>query len=139
MHFAINLSKRSDCKRAAVGCVITDNRGTKVYGIGYNGGAAGDDHRCSDEPGNCGCVHAEANALIKCHSHDTSKIMYTTTFPCKVCAKLIVNSGFTDVYYNAKYRDDRESFEILLKAGITTYHYHLSPRITPVQFEPVPQ
>lgn len=121
MRLAFDLSDRSECKRAAVGCVVTDKEFTQVYGIGYNGGARKDSNRCSAEPGNCGCVHAEANALIKCRTIDTEKVLFTTTYPCKVCAKMIVNSGVSAVYFGDVYRDSMESHLVLRSAGIKLF------------------
>ncbi len=45
-------------------------------------------------------VHAEANAIMHktCISLKGCRI-YTTLFPCNECAKLIVQSGITEVYY----------------------------------------
>lgn len=56
MDLAIQLSKRSTCKRKSVGCVVTSEDFSEVYGIGYNGNYQGGPNTCdSDEPGNCGC------------------------------------------------------------------------------------
>jgi deoxycytidylate deaminase len=56
MDLAIQLSSRSTCGRAQVGCVITSDSYSQVYGIGYNGNYKGGPNQCdSDEPGNCGC------------------------------------------------------------------------------------
>lgn len=118
MKYAINLAERSDCKRKQVGCVVTDQKYTQVYAIGYNGGAAKQECLCSGESGGCGCVHAEINALIKCRVDDNNKVMFTTCYPCKTCAKAIVNSGFSRIYYLGDYRDMGESKIVFKRAGI---------------------
>ena len=118
MDFAMALSHRSDCKRRSVGAVVTDSAFTKVYAHGYNGGAAGQGCSCTGEQGNCGCVHAEMNALLKCSTEDKQKILFCTVFPCKLCAKMIVNSGFIKVYFAGEYRDAPVSDEILKAANI---------------------
>lgn len=123
MRLANDLSRRSDCTRASVGCVVTDLKGTQVYGVGYNGGAQGDTCRCSGEQGKCGCIHAEANALIKCRTQDTQKILYSTVSPCQVCAKLIVNSGFKEINYVKEHRDFSLSYEILTNGGVKSYRH----------------
>ncbi len=48
-------------------------------------------------------VHAEANAIMHktCISLKGCRI-YTTLFPCNECAKLIIQSGITKVYYLRK-------------------------------------
>jgi deoxycytidylate deaminase len=66
MRMAEELAKRSTCARNQVGSVITTADLTQVLGIGFNGNARGLPNRCdSSEPGRCGCIHSEANALIK--------------------------------------------------------------------------
>jgi deoxycytidylate deaminase len=51
-------------------------------------------------PGQCGCIHAEENALIK----GAGDILYCTSMPCKRCSKLIVNSGIKEVFNDSEYR-----------------------------------
>ncbi len=115
------LALRSTCDRLKVGCVITNNTFERVYSVGYNGGAKGQNNKCeSTEPGKCGHIHAEINALIKCQVNDNKKVMFVSILPCSVCAKAIINSGFSEVYYTIKYRDI-SSIKILKDAGITIY------------------
>lgn len=119
MLFAHTLSKRSTCSRLSVGAVITSLDYEVVYGIGYNGGAKGQRNACDSlKPGLCGHLHAEINALIKCSTRDKKKVMFVTTIPCKMCAKAIVNSGFSKVFYTYDYRND-DAMMILAKAGIS--------------------
>ena len=123
--FANLVSQRSTCKRLQVGAVITTADMEQVLALGYNGNAKGFPNECdSDEPGQCGCIHAEVNALIKCGKKDGSKLLFTTVSPCKHCAKLIINSGFTDVYYLEDYRSSA-GLMILRQAGITVRRIEL--------------
>jgi len=67
MKLADELSKRSTCNRLQVGTVITSTDFRKVLSVGYNGNAAGLPNCCDRaEPGNCGCLHSEENAVINC-------------------------------------------------------------------------
>ena len=52
-------------------------------------------------------IHAEQNAILNSTSRDLSGCkMYVTLFPCNVCAKLIVQSGITElIYQDDKYFD----------------------------------
>src|SRR6267378_674994 len=61
MDFAMSLTRRATCKRFQVGCVITSEDMTQIYGFGYNGTAKGLSHEdCkADQQGACGCVHSE--------------------------------------------------------------------------------
>src|SRR5213594_4027396 len=119
MDFAMSLTRRATCKRFQVGCVITSEDMTQIYGFGYNGTAKGFSHDdCKfDQPGNCQCVHAEQNALIKVRVNDPRKVVFVTGQPCVTCAKLIINSGAGKLYYRAAYRSD-EGLELIKKAGI---------------------
>lgn len=118
MGFARLLSKRSTCARLQVGCIVTSEDGTHIYSYGYNGNARKFPNRCdSTDPGKCGCIHAEANALIKVGVRDPRKVFYCTTMPCKMCAKMVVNSGVSKVYFASEYRLS-EGRKVLSKAGI---------------------
>ena len=118
MKFALLLSSRSTCERLNVGCIITSNDFQRVYSYGYNGNARGFANNCdSSEPGKCGCIHAEANALIKCSIVDTQKVVFVTQSPCKMCAKMMVNSGVSHVYYFSNYRLD-EGLQVLSQGNI---------------------
>ena len=104
MQTAINLSKRSKCSKASVGCIITSKDFRKVLGNGYNGGAKGSNYICKKD--NCQCLHAENNAVIDSGSAIKDKVFFITMFPCLNCATQIINSGCNKVYYHNKYRED---------------------------------
>ncbi len=63
------------------------------------------------------CVHAEINALIKVRVNDPRKVVFVTGQPCVTCAKAIINSGASKVYYRSAYRSN-EGLDIVKKAGI---------------------
>lgn len=120
MGLARALSARSTCSRLQVGCVIASTDWRKVFGLGYNGGAAGQENACeSMEPGKCGHLHAEENAIINCDApHGTPKIVLSTHLPCPMCCKRIVNlRDVVSVYYADSYRVDG-GVAILQRAGI---------------------
>jgi dCMP deaminase len=123
MRMAEELAKRSTCARNQVGTVITTADLTQVLGIGYNGNARGLPNRCdSDQPGGCGCVHSEANALLKAGAQTPGKRMFVTVAPCVMCAKMIVNSNVERVYYRRPYRKS-EGIEVLRLGGVEVEHY----------------
>ncbi|MBF0311845.1 MAG: competence protein ComE [Oligoflexia bacterium] len=128
MRFAYNLSLRSTCKRLHVGAVVVSTDYSRVYGIGYNGNAQGLANTCdSDEPGNCGCLHAEDNALLKTNGGaEVEKIFFVTHTPCAYCAKRIINKGgVRRVYYGESYRSPA-GIEILKQAGIEVCHLNVN-------------
>jgi dCMP deaminase len=120
LDFLILWRQRSTCKRAQQACIVTNAKHTQILAFGYNGRAAGESHDGCDPAnvGNCGCVHAEMNALIKMPYTSEDCILYCTMSPCKLCARLIVNKGnISTVKYIQVYRDP-EPIKILQAAGI---------------------
>jgi dCMP deaminase len=105
MRMAEELAKRSTCARLQVGSVITTGDLTQVLGIGYNGNAKGLPNSCdSSQPGNCGCIHSEQNALIKAGAQLPGKVMFVSASPCVMCAKMIINTNVARVYYRDLWR-----------------------------------
>jgi len=57
----------------------------------------------------CRGVHAEQNAAIQAAYFGVSikdSTIYTTTFPCSMCAKILINAGIKEVVYREGYVDD---------------------------------
>lgn len=124
MHMARIIALRSTCSRAKVGAVVVSGDNTRVLGHGYNGGATGGENAClSDEPGKCGHLHAEINALIKTNYHDAAqKKIYVTSSPCYNCAVAIVNAKVVEVIYLTAYRDPA-GLDLLKQRGIPTREF----------------
>ena len=134
MGLAYLLSGRSTCSRAKTGAVVTSHDLSSIYAVGYNGNASGMPNSCdSDEVGKCGCIHSEENALIKVQARDGKKVMFATTSPCLKCAKLIINSGFSWVFYGEPYRHVMP-LSYLHYAGVKTcpYPIYTLPYSTPL-------
>lgn len=107
---------RSTCERLRVGAVLTDMRMEQIW-VGYNGGAKGLANGCRrDDPGNCGCLHAELNAVIKAPG-DIEKMAFLTHSPCEMCATALVNAHVIEVIYEHEYRDS-SGLTVLADAGI---------------------
>ncbi len=123
MRMAEELAKRSTCARLRVGTVLTDPLLEHVVAIGYNGNARGFPNECdSDEPGRCGCIHSEQNALVKAPGEMRDKVAFVTASPCVMCAKLMVQANVSHVFFREAYRD-ASGVEVLLRAGITAVEY----------------
>ncbi len=123
MDFALGISRRSTCKRLQVGTVITTTDFRKVLAVGYNGNATGLPNTCDrDEPGNCGCLHSEENAVINCDSpRQVEKYIFVTHIPCIPCAKRIINLGNVKrVIYDKEYRS-KDSIPLLIETGIELF------------------
>jgi len=119
MDFASALALRSTCSRSSVGCVVVSTDNSTVLGLGYNGGPRGGNNNClSDEPGKCGHLHAEINALLKANYRDAAaRKAYITLSPCLNCATALVNFGVQEVVYRTAYRD-LSPVSVLTAAGI---------------------
>jgi dCMP deaminase len=128
MRFAQLLAKRSTCRRAQVGCVVVTDDNCRVLAVGYNGGAKGVFNDClSDEPGKCGHLHAEVNALIKLNYNEPArKKLYTTTMPCLSCAVAIINACIHEVIYLTEYRLT-EGVKLLEQANVCIRKYNVDP------------
>jgi dCMP deaminase len=114
MNLAVDLAKRSHCVKNQVGAVLTKD--TRIISIGYNGPPA-DTHNCDEEWPEEGCprdsrnscslaLHAEENAILYAIKNGTQiqgATLYTTLSPCIACARLILSSGITLVYFQDSY------------------------------------
>ena len=120
MDLALRLADRSACKRLKVGTVITTTDFRKVLAVGYNGNATGLHNGCDrEEPGNCGCLHSEENAVINCDApRFIEKVVFVTHLPCMQCAKRLINMGnVKKIFYAQDYRI-RDSLDVLRSVGI---------------------
>jgi dCMP deaminase len=129
MALAGSVSARSTCNRLQVGTVITSTDYRKVLAVGYNGNASGLPNQCDrDEPGNCGCLHSEENAVINCDSpRHVEKLVFVTHLPCPQCAKRLINLGNVRlVVYRTDYRS-REAISLLQSVGIQVKCYEDAP------------
>jgi len=111
---------RSTCLRRRVGAVVVKDR--HILATGYNGAPSGIRHcietGCLREQMNvpvgqrheiCRGLHAEQNAIIQAASHGVNidgADLYTTTMPCVICTKMILNAGIAKVFYLEGYPDE---------------------------------
>ena len=125
LDLAYKLAERSTCHRLKVGTVITSTDFRKVLAVGYNGNATGLHNGCDrEEPGNCGCLHSEENAVINCDSpRSIEKLVFVTHLPCVQCAKRLINLGnVKKITYGQDYRI-RDSIALLNSVGISVESY----------------
>ena len=136
MQMAKLAATRSTCLRRKVGAVIVKEK--HVISTGYNGAPRGTAH-CETKgclraelnvPSGtrhelCRGVHAEQNAVAQAAYFGISvkdATLYTTTFPCSLCAKILINSGIREIIYDEGYMDDL-SKDILGETDIKLRHY----------------
>lgn len=125
------VAKRSTCTRRAVGAIIVKDK--RILATGYNGAPSGVAH-CSqvgclraerNVPSGerhelCRGIHAEQNAIVQAARHGVcikGAVLYCTTLPCSICAKMIINAGIASIWYREGYADSM-SQEMLAEAGI---------------------
>lgn len=74
---------------------------------------------CTNEPGDCGCSHAEPRALLAAGPQPEKLVLIITLAPCTACANLIVeHGGISEVLYLRTYGRDTRGLQILDAAGI---------------------
>ena len=130
---AEDVASRSTCLRHRFGAVIVNEK-HEIVATGYNGVVRGAGH-CMDSgciknklgiksgTGHeiCPAVHAEQNALIQGGRQSANCTLYVNAFPCKICARLIVNSGINSVVVSGEYTD-KDGLEVLKAAGVIVTH-----------------
>ncbi len=131
IELAYFVARRSTCIRRQVGAVIVKDK--HILATGYNGAPKGIAH-CLDTgclrdklgiPSGtrheiCMASHAEQNAIIQAAYHGIAikdSVIYCTTHPCSICAKMIINAGIKKIYYVEGYPDELGK-KLLDEAGI---------------------
>lgn len=131
MSIAHLVRERSTCLRRRVGAIAVKDR--HILATGYNGAPRGVRH-CEETgclrqslgvPSGerheiCRGLHAEQNVILQAAAHGQSIAgaeLYCTTFPCSLCAKLLINCGIGKIYYVEPYQDEL-SLAMLAEAGI---------------------
>ena len=131
LEIAALVKTRSTCIRRQVGAVFV--RDKRVLATGYNGAPSGlkhcDEVGClrerEDVPSGerhelCRAIHAEQNALLQAAQHGvglSGSVLYSTTQPCVLCAKMMINAGVKRIVALGGYPDVLAR-EMLKEAGI---------------------
>ena len=134
----------SHARRLHVGAIVVKD--DRIISIGYNGMPSGWDNNCEDPEYTYDkrdtvngdwtynedakqwfklktkpeVLHAETNAIAKLAKSNESGLgatMFITHAPCLDCAKLIYQSGISNVFYRDSYRSI-EGVEFLNKSGV---------------------
>jgi len=131
MKIAELAATRSTCLRRQVGAVIVKDK--KILATGYNGAPSGLRH-CLDigclrdklgiPSGErhelCRATHAEQNAIVQAALFGVSirnSTLYSTTQPCILCTKLIINAGIKKIVIKDSY-PDKMSRQMLKEARV---------------------
>lgn len=136
MEITYVVASRSTCIRRQVGAIIVKDK--HILTSGYNGVPSGLRH-CADTycmrdklaiPSGvrhelCRGLHAEQNAIIQSAVHGVSiagGTLYSTTQPCVLCSKMIINAQLKTIVFAGSYPDSL-SLELLEEAGIELVHW----------------
>ena len=113
------VASRSTCLRRKVGAVLVKDK--RMLATGYNGAPSGISHcetigclrdklkiRSGERHELCRGLHAEHNALLQAALYGVSTkgaMLYLTTQPCIICAKMIINAGIQEIIFRGDYPD----------------------------------
>ena len=119
MDVAERFAQLSSAKRLQVGAIVVKD--DRIISIGYNGMPSGWDNVCEHEgKTKPEVLHAESNAVAKLAKSSESGLgatIFVTHSPCIDCAKLIYQSGISNVYYKTSYRND-DGIKFLKKSNV---------------------
>lgn len=129
LELAAHVAQWSKDPSTQVGAVIVDQK-RRVVAMGYNGfprGVADTEERLNHRPTKYKhVVHAEANAILNATASLEGCAIYVTPLPpCWECAKLIIQSGITHVYFDVsdealeRWGQSLEALRMLEEAGVT--------------------
>ncbi len=138
MSVALLSSFRSkDGKTQNGACIVDPNN--KIIGIGYNGlprGCDDNDPQFWEDEDDSNLlsskhtyvVHAEKNAIYNCMAHDLSAArLYTTQFPCNICAQAIIQVGISEVIF---LRQKQHSTHLLLNLAVSKMFTAANVKVT---------
>ena len=138
MKMAQLVAERSTCTRRNIGAVLVKNN--QVIASGYNGAPKHISHCAStgcmreqlkvpsgEKHELCRGLHAEQNTIIQAAINGaslTNCVLYCTTFPCSICAKMIINAEIKYVYVTEDY-PDKLAKEMFTEAEIEVIYINL--------------
>lgn len=118
MEIAETVAKRSHDTETKVGTLLVNNSTGAIVATGYNGFVRGapDLVLPNTRPDKYEyMLHGEMNLLTNCARHGISMadcFLVSTLSPCKLCMRLMVNSGVSKVITKELYRDFAEILEM---------------------------
>ena len=139
MAIAEVVAQRSHDAETKVGALLVNNRTGAVLATAYNGFVRG----CADSmlpttrPEKYPyIIHAELNLITNCARHGVSMadcFMVCTMSPCKLCVRMVLNSGITKAVVKELYRDWPDVTDML---DIKVSHYKNEDGFYEIAYEP---
>jgi dCMP deaminase len=119
--------------RRQVGALLVKDK--RILCTGYNGAPSGLQHcpqigvclrahlkiPSGERHELCRGLHAEQNALIQAAKLGIAvdgATLYCTTFPCSICAKMIINAGVVRIVYIEGYPDKKLTEGFMLESNM---------------------
>jgi dCMP deaminase len=149
MQMAHVIATRATCLRRSVGALLV--RDKRILATGYNGAPSGLPHceevgcqraelgiASGERQELCRGLHAEQNAIIQGALHGVSvkdSVLYCTTQPCVICAKMLINAGVKRIVFEGDYQDQL-SLDMLQEAGIELVRFTPAPTHRPDEKRP---
>jgi dCMP deaminase len=123
MGIAEAVSKRSKDPSTKVGSVLVDQN-KHIIGCGFNGMQPGLSLEIENlmwkKPEKYQYViHSEANCLLHASKATQGSFLFTTMYPCDVCARMIASAKVKGVYYRDNKYENEITKNIFDRAGIT--------------------
>ncbi len=144
MRITREVALRSTCLRRQVGAILVKDK--HILATGYNGSPAGLPHceevgclrqkqrvPSGERAELCRGIHAEQNAIIQAAIHGVpigGSTCYSTTQPCVLCAKMLINAGVKRIVYEGPYPDEL-ALSMLTEAGIELVRWEGAPARVP--------
>ena len=143
MKEAEKVSLQSTCRRQVGAIIVKEN---KIIARGYNDAPVGclsckELGGCMRQKDNipsgtrqeyCRAVHAEQRAIIQAATTEGISIkggtLYVTTYPCGICARMIIDCKIERIVYKGDYMDEN-SHKMLNESGIIVEKYEPSKQI----------
>ena len=130
---------KTGCDKVAVGAVIVKNYGSpneNIISIGANRGIPdlcfargclrielyGDDAKSHRLPSDCRALHSEIDAISKAGQDLTGCDIFVTRYPCEACARAIIASGITRVWWGREQDISEQTRQMFDMYGIS-YHW----------------
>lgn len=130
---AYAVSLRGSCVRRKAGAVFV-SEDHDILATGYNGKGAGLVN-CADDPckgatassgsalHDCEAIHAEVNALTRCHDRRLIHAVYVTCSPCVQCVDILLGTSAKRIVFSEEYAHNEESKRRWERAGREWCHY----------------
>ncbi|EAZ13651.1 hypothetical protein OsJ_03568 [Oryza sativa Japonica Group] len=123
--------------------LLASSRAALAAGGGGHGWVPLSHHeQASKTPSRGYVVHAEVNAILNTnHASAAGQKLYVTMFPCNECAKIIIQSGVSEVIYFVEKRIDNSDYvyvashKLLSMAGVKVRKHQPQMSQIPIKFQ----